>query len=110
MQVIFVKYFYLIILFIIENLNNFLQVLMKVSIFSYRLDLEMAPMPRDVTRGDHVSWPTIENMISTMMMINMSTNGSPTTPPLIHLYSYRSTKAHHIQATQSMGDGKTSSP
>jgi hypothetical protein len=52
-----------------------------------------------VTRGDHVSWPTMENMIPTMMMINMSTN-SITTTPLIHLYSYRSTEAHHMQATQ----------
>jgi hypothetical protein len=62
-----------------------------------------------VTRGDHVSRPTMENMIPTMMMINMSTNGISTSP-LIHLYSYESTKAHHIQATQSMGDGNPSSP
>jgi hypothetical protein len=51
-----------------------------------------------VTRGDHISWPTMEDTIPTMMMINMSTNGNPP-PPLIHLYSYISTKAHHIQAT-----------
>jgi hypothetical protein len=51
-----------------------------------------------VTRGDHVSWLAMEKMIPTMMMINMSTDGGPTTP-LIHLYNYRSTKAHHIQAT-----------
>jgi hypothetical protein len=62
-----------------------------------------------VTRGDHVSRPAMENMIYTMMMmINMSTDGSPTTP-LIFL-PVGSTKAHHIQATQSMGDGKPLSP
>jgi hypothetical protein len=62
-----------------------------------------------LARGDHVSWPIMENMISIMMMINMSTYGSPTTP-LIHLYNYRSIKAHHIQTTQCMGDGKPMSP
>jgi hypothetical protein len=54
-----------------------------------------------VTRGDHVLWPAMENMIPTMMMINMSTDGS-SAAPLIHLYSYKSTKAHHIQASQCM--------
>jgi hypothetical protein len=49
-----------------------------------------------VTRIDHVSWPAMEKMILTMMMmISMSTDGSPTNP-LICLYSCRSTKAHHI--------------
>jgi hypothetical protein len=33
-----------------------------------------------VTRGDHVLWPTMENMISTMMMIKMSIYGSPNIP------------------------------
>jgi hypothetical protein len=44
----------------------------------------------------------MENMIYTMMMmINMSTDGSPTAP-LIFL-PVASTKAHHIQATQVWG-------
>jgi hypothetical protein len=38
------------------------------------------PFP-GVTRGDHVLRPAMENMIYTMMMmINMSTDCSPTTP------------------------------
>jgi hypothetical protein len=28
-------------------------------------------------------------------------------PPPIHVYNYKSTKAHHIQETQCMGDGKS---
>jgi hypothetical protein len=51
----------------------------------------------------------MENMIYTMVMIiTMSKDGSPATP-LICL-PVGSTKAHHIQATQSMGDGKPLSP
>jgi hypothetical protein len=51
----------------------------------------------------------MENLFLTMMMINMSIEGNPTIP-LIYLYSYRTIEAHHIQANQSMGDGKPSSP
>jgi hypothetical protein len=59
-----------------------------------------------ITRGDHVSWSTMDNMIPTMMMINISKYGNPTTS-LIHLYNYKSTTVYHIQATQSMGDVKS---
>jgi hypothetical protein len=51
----------------------------------------------------------MENMIYTMMMmINMSIDGSPTTP-LIFL-PIGSTKDHHIQETHIMGYGKILSP
>ena len=62
-----------------------------------------------VTRGDHVSYPIMEKMTLTMIIINMSIDGSLASP-LIYLYNYRSTKAHHIQATQCMGDDKPVSP
>jgi hypothetical protein len=48
-----------------------------------------------VGRGYHVSLLAMENIISTMMMINLYIDGNPTTL-LIHLYNYRSIKAHHI--------------
>ena len=39
----------------------------------------VTPTSLGITR-DHVSWPAMETMILTMMMISMSTDGSPTTP------------------------------
>jgi len=62
-----------------------------------------------VTRGDDFSCPTMENMIQTMMMVNMSIDGN-SEAHLNHLYNYKSTKGHHIQATYIMGDGKPLPP
>jgi hypothetical protein len=62
-----------------------------------------------VTRGDNVSRYAMKNMIYIMMMmITMFTDGNPKAPLIFLLVA--STKAHHIQATQSMGDGKLLSP
>jgi hypothetical protein len=41
--------------------------------------IHVTPPFLGVTRGYHVSWPIMENMIPTMMMIIMSTDGIPTT-------------------------------
>jgi hypothetical protein len=62
-----------------------------------------------VTRGDHVSWPTMKTMIPTMMMINMSTDSSPIAPLRLPLL-LQINQAHHIRSTQCMGDGKPTSP
>jgi hypothetical protein len=60
----------------VEPPQNFLP-----SPFRKRLLVECYPPCLGVTGGDHVSRPAMENMIYTMMMmINMSTYGSPTTP------------------------------
>jgi hypothetical protein len=62
-----------------------------------------------VIGGYHVSRPIIENMIYTMMMmINMSTYGSPITP-LVFL-PVKINQAHHIQGTQGMRHDKPTSP
>jgi len=44
----------------------------------------VSPPCPGITRGYHISWSTMESMIPTMMMINMSIDGIPKSP-LIYL-------------------------
>jgi hypothetical protein len=54
-----------------------------------------------INRGDHSKYPTMNTMI--IMMI-VSTHGNLTSPLKMHL-SFFIRKSHHIQSTQSFGDG-----
>jgi hypothetical protein len=58
-----------------------------------------------VTRGDHVSWPTMKTVIPMMMMmISMPTHGNPTAPLQMPL-SLLINEAYHIQTAQFLEDG-----
>jgi hypothetical protein len=69
----------------------------------------ITPACLGVNRGDHISWPLMEKIIPTMMMMNMSTYSIPTSPIKMSLF-LQIIQAHHIQSTHYMGDGKPTLP
>jgi hypothetical protein len=51
-----------------------------------------------VTRGDHVSWPAMETLIPTMMMIKMSTNSIPAVPRIASSTSNQPSSSHPVNS------------